>query len=228
MDIKRVVGREILDSRGNPTVEVDIELGGGGFGRAAVPSGASTGTREALELRDGDASRYSGKGVANRCRQHQRRDCRRHRRQDVRPGRTRPGPRHSRRHAQQGSSRRQCDARRVDGRPARLGRRDRPAALRAHRHAAACAGRWRRREPAARADDEHPERRRACRHERGLPGVHGDAGRRHVVRRGASHRRRDLPRPAQHSEEARAEHRRRRRGRVRARTSSPTATRSTS
>jgi enolase len=57
------VGREILDSRGNPTVEVDIELGGGGFGRAAVPSGASTGTREALELRDGDKGRYLGKGV---------------------------------------------------------------------------------------------------------------------------------------------------------------------
>ncbi|HEY8549896.1 MAG TPA: phosphopyruvate hydratase [Vicinamibacterales bacterium] len=63
MEIKRVVGREILDSRGNPTVEVDIELAGGGFGRAAVPSGASTGTREALELRDGDKSRYLGKGV---------------------------------------------------------------------------------------------------------------------------------------------------------------------
>ncbi len=63
MEIKRVVGREILDSRGNPTVEVDVELAGGGFGRAAVPSGASTGTREALELRDGDKSRYVGKGV---------------------------------------------------------------------------------------------------------------------------------------------------------------------
>ena len=63
MNIKRVVGREILDSRGNPTVEVDVELASGAFGRAAVPSGASTGTREALELRDGDKSRYSGKGV---------------------------------------------------------------------------------------------------------------------------------------------------------------------
>ena len=63
MNIKRVVGREILDSRGNPTVEVDVELANGAFGRAAVPSGASTGTREALELRDGDKSRYSGKGV---------------------------------------------------------------------------------------------------------------------------------------------------------------------
>jgi enolase len=63
VQIKRIVGREILDSRGNPTVEVDVELTGGGFGRAAVPSGASTGTREALELRDGDKARYSGKGV---------------------------------------------------------------------------------------------------------------------------------------------------------------------
>jgi enolase len=63
LDIKRVVGREILDSRGNPTVEVDVELAAGGFGRAAVPSGASTGTREALELRDGDPRRYLGKGV---------------------------------------------------------------------------------------------------------------------------------------------------------------------
>jgi len=62
--IKRIVGREILDSRGNPTVEADVELSGNGFGRAAVPSGASTGTREALELRDGDRARYSGKGVA--------------------------------------------------------------------------------------------------------------------------------------------------------------------
>ncbi len=63
MRITRVSAREILDSRGNPTVEVDVTLDGGGFGRAAVPSGASTGVREALELRDGDASRYGGKGV---------------------------------------------------------------------------------------------------------------------------------------------------------------------
>ena len=62
-EIVGVGAREILDSRGNPTVEVDIELMGGGRGRAAVPSGASTGEHEALELRDGDASRYLGKGV---------------------------------------------------------------------------------------------------------------------------------------------------------------------
>src|SRR5206468_8224718 len=61
--ITRVLAREILDSRGNPTVEVDVTLEDGSFGRAAVPSGASTGEREALELRDGDKSRYGGKGV---------------------------------------------------------------------------------------------------------------------------------------------------------------------
>jgi enolase len=61
--IERVRGREILDSRGNPTVEVDVVVEGGAAGRAAVPSGASTGQREALELRDGDARRYLGKGV---------------------------------------------------------------------------------------------------------------------------------------------------------------------
>jgi enolase len=61
--ITHIVGREILDSRGNPTVEVDVTLESGAKGRAAVPSGASTGTREALELRDGNRSRYGGKGV---------------------------------------------------------------------------------------------------------------------------------------------------------------------
>src|ERR1041384_3505130 len=61
--IADVRGREVLDSRGNPTVEVDVELADGSRGRAAVPSGASTGTREAVELRDGDKSRYHGKGV---------------------------------------------------------------------------------------------------------------------------------------------------------------------
>ena len=61
--IRYVVGREVLDSRGNPTVEVDVVLDGGACGRAAVPSGASTGTREAMELRDADASRFLGRGV---------------------------------------------------------------------------------------------------------------------------------------------------------------------
>ena len=61
--IADVIGREIIDSRGNPTVEVDVILENGVFGRAAVPSGASTGENEALELRDGDKARYGGKGV---------------------------------------------------------------------------------------------------------------------------------------------------------------------
>ncbi|MFA6386413.1 MAG: phosphopyruvate hydratase [Candidatus Paceibacterota bacterium] len=61
--ISKIIGREILDSRGNPTVEVDVILADGSFGRAGVPSGASTGSHEAVELRDGDAKRYGGKGV---------------------------------------------------------------------------------------------------------------------------------------------------------------------
>jgi len=63
--IEQVIGREILDSRGNPTVEVEVTLSGGARGRAAVPSGASTGAHEAVELRDGDPKRYGGKGVLN-------------------------------------------------------------------------------------------------------------------------------------------------------------------
>lgn len=63
MKIQKIVGREILDSRGNPTVEVDVVLENGVMGRAAVPSGASTGENEALELRDGDKARYLGKGT---------------------------------------------------------------------------------------------------------------------------------------------------------------------
>ncbi|MDR0956731.1 MAG: phosphopyruvate hydratase [Endomicrobium sp.] len=61
--IVKILGREIIDSRGNPTVEVDVELNDGSFGRASVPSGASTGSREALELRDDDKNRFDGKGV---------------------------------------------------------------------------------------------------------------------------------------------------------------------
>ena len=62
--ISYIKAREILDSRGNPTIEADIGLKGGVLGRAAVPSGASTGENEAIELRDGDEARYLGKGVS--------------------------------------------------------------------------------------------------------------------------------------------------------------------
>ncbi len=61
--IETIIGRQVLDSRGNPTVEVEVQLSGGATGRAAVPSGASTGVHEAVELRDGDSSMYGGKGV---------------------------------------------------------------------------------------------------------------------------------------------------------------------
>src|SRR5687768_18538490 len=61
--ITRIHAREILDSRGNPTLEAEVTLADGSFGRAMVPSGASTGSKEAVELRDGDKTRYGGKGV---------------------------------------------------------------------------------------------------------------------------------------------------------------------
>ena len=63
MRIEKILAREIIDSRGNPTVEVDVRLESGAIGRAAVPSGASTGENEALELRDGDPARFAGKGT---------------------------------------------------------------------------------------------------------------------------------------------------------------------
>ena len=63
LEIEKVIGREIMDSRGNPTVEAEVYLADGSMGRASVPSGASTGIYEALELRDGDAKRYGGLGV---------------------------------------------------------------------------------------------------------------------------------------------------------------------
>ena len=69
-------GREIIDSRGNPTVEADVFLDSGAMGRAAVPSGASTGAREAIELRDGDKSALSRQGRAQSRRQRQRRNSR--------------------------------------------------------------------------------------------------------------------------------------------------------
>ena len=79
--------REIMDSRGNPTVEADVMVDGGATGRAAVPSGASTGSREAVELRDGDKTRYFGKGVRQAVANVNGRDTR----GAARPGRARPG-----------------------------------------------------------------------------------------------------------------------------------------
>ena len=164
-------------------------LEGGAFGRAAVPSGASTGEREALELRDGDKARYLGKGVLKAVANvngeiaaaikgktlDQRALDEAMIALDGTPTKSRP--------------RRQRAARRLDGRGAPRGA---AAASRSTAHRAS-GRRGNRASPAARADDEHPQRRRARRQQRRLPGVHGDAGGLPHVRRGAPRRRRDLP-----------------------------------
>ena len=150
--ITAIAAREILDSRGNPTVEADVILEGGASGRAAVPSGASTGAHEAVELRDGDASRYGGKGVRKAVANvegeifdalggmdasEQIAD----RRDDDRPGR----------HAEQGAARRERDPGRLAGRGQGRGR--------GRGHAALPLPRRRVRAHAAGADDEYHQRR---------------------------------------------------------------------
>ena len=191
--IIHVHARQILDSRGNPTVEVEVLLEDGSLGRAAVPSGASTGAHEAVEKRDGDKAplarqgrRPGGRGGRTA------RSPRRVIGMDGRgPGRDRRGADRARRHREQGAARRQCDPRRQPRRRQGRGRGARPAALPLCRRRLGG-------DPAG-ADDEHPERRRPCRQSDRLPGIHGDAGRRAELRRGAALRRRDLP----HAEEGR-------------------------
>ncbi len=127
--IDRVHARQILDSRGNPTVEVDIALRSGARGHAAIPSGASTGEFEATELRDG-GERWGGKGVSRAVARRERRDRRRGagpRRR--RPGRARPDADRARRHPQQVAAGRQRDPRRLARGRARAGRRGGPAAV---------------------------------------------------------------------------------------------------
>ena len=118
--ITQILAREILDSRGNPTVEVDVHVDGGFWGRAAVPSGASTGSREALELRDGDKSRFSGKGVLRAVPARQRtHPARAPRRRRLGAGGARQDAVRARRHGEQGQARRQRHPRRVARRRAR-------------------------------------------------------------------------------------------------------------
>ena len=168
-EIVSIRGREVLDSRGNPTVEADVVLEGGAFGRAAVPSGASTGSREAIELRDGDKGRYLGKGVTKRGRCGQRRDRRcRHRLRRARPDRARHRDDRARRHGEQGAPGRQ---RHPGGQPRRRARR-----RRRHRPAALPLSRRRRRARAADADDERHQWRRARRQSDRHPGIHDPAG----------------------------------------------------
>ncbi len=177
--IVEIHGRQILDSRGNPTVEVDVTLVDGSFGRASVPSGASTGVHEAWELRDTANKGLSRQGRARgrRQRQHQAgRRARRHGR--ARPGRDRPHDDRTRRHRKQEEPRRQRHSRRLAGRGPRRGPALRTAAV-------PLPGR-RRRPAAARADDEHHQRRPARRQLGRRAGIHGHAaGLRHFSRRPA-------------------------------------------
>ena len=118
--ITKIHAREILDSRGNPTLEAEVTLADGSFGRAMVPSGASTGTKEAVELRDGDKTRYLGKGVQKavaNVNSDDRQRAARLRRADQ--AGARPPPDRPRRHREQGPPRRERAARRVAGERAR-------------------------------------------------------------------------------------------------------------
>ena len=208
-EIVDIIAREILDSRGNPTVEVDVMLEDGAIGRAAVPSGASTGAHEAVELRDGDKDRYGGKGVLQG----------RRRRSTARSSTPCPAstPRTSAASTrllieldgtrQQEPPGRQRHPRRVAWPPPRPRHVRRPAALQVRR---------RRLGPRpADADDEHHQRRRPRRQSDRHPGVHDPADRRRELLRGPAHGRGDLPRPEEGAEGRRPQHQRRRRGRLR-------------
>ena len=207
-EIINVTAREILDSRGNPTVEVEVAVGSGDVGRAAVPSGASTGEHEALELRDGDKARYLGKGVRKAVANVIGRD----RPGGGRHGRLRPG-RPRRQDARSSTARRpRPSSAPTPSWPSRWPRPGPPRRRTSCRSTATSAA------PApdpARAADEHPERRRARRHQRRHPGVHGRAARRAQLRRGAALRRRGVPRAQEGPQGQGLQHRRRRRGRLR-------------
>ena len=206
-EIVYVHAREVLDSRGNPTVEVEVGLDSGAIGSAIVPSGASTGMNEALELRDGDKKRYGGKGVlkavenvndviADELIGIDAGRAGRHRRLHARPGR----------HGEQGQAWRQRDPGREPGRGQGGRSRPEPAAL-------SLPGRRLCAHPAG-ADDEHPQRRQACGQQHRLPGIHGHARGRADLCRGAALGRRDLPEPEEGAARRRLQHQRRRRGRL--------------
>ena len=183
-----IIGREILDSRGNPTVEVDVVLEDGALGRAAVPSGASTGAHEAVELRDGDTKRYLGKGVTKAV--------------DGVNGEIFDALR-----GMDAEDQRRIDHALIalDGTPnkARLGANAilgvslavAKAAAESPRAAALSLRRRRLGARAAGADDEHHQRRRARRQPDRHPGVHDHAGVGADLRRCDPHGRRDLPHP---------------------------------
>ena len=168
-EIIDIHAREILDSRGNPTIEVDVTLEDGSFGRAAVPSGASTGTREAVEQRDGDPERYQGKGVLGRG-ERQRRD-RRHA-AGLR-GRGAGGVDETMIDLDGTPNKAQLGANAILGVSLAVAKAaadaPRPAALSLYRrHPGA---------PSAGADDQHHQWRQARRQHDRLPGIHGHARR---------------------------------------------------
>ena len=202
-----IIGREILDSRGNPTVEVDVVLADGSRGRAGVPSGASTGTHEAVELRDGDKKRYLGKGVRNAV--------------EAVNGEIFDALSGMDAEAQvkidetmialdgtpnKGAARRQRHPRRLARRRQGGGRGQQPAALSLRRRHGGAA--------AAGADDEHHQRRRACRQSDRLSGIHDRAARAQTVRRSFACRRGDLSHTARRAQSRRPQHQCRRRRRL--------------
>ena len=207
--IEAVGAREILDSRGNPTVEVEVALDDGTIARAAVPSGASTGAFEAVERRDGDKGRYGGKGVEQAVDRRHRPD--------------RPGAARLRRRPTSASSTRRCSTWTAPTTRARIGANAILGVSLAVAKAAAdsaepAAVPLRRRPERARAagpDDEHPQRWRARRRRRRHPGVHDRPDRRGDLPGGAALGRRDLPHAEVGAQGQGAGDRPRRRGRLR-------------
>ena len=204
-----IIGREILDSRGNPTVEVDVVLADGSLGRAGVPSGASTGAHEAVELRDGDKKRYLGKGVRDAV-------------EAVN------GEIFDALSGMDAEAQVKIDETMIalDGTPnkSRLGANAILGVSLAAAKAAAIANQLSalslcRRHvgtaPAG-ADDEYRQRRRACRQSHRLPGIHDRAARHDVIRRSAARRLGNLSHPARRAEGCRPQHQCRRRRRLRA------------
>ena len=153
LEIESVVGREILDSRGNPTVEAEITLADGTVARGCAPSGASTGEFEALELRDGDKSRYLGKGVTKAVENINTVIA------DAVVGMD------------------ASDIYAIDAAMIKAdGTKDKPRSRRFAGNAAVPFSGRRKRQPPARAHDEHPEWRRTRHQHRGHAGVHDHAG----------------------------------------------------
>ena len=205
-----VIAREILDSRGNPTIEADVVLESGVSGRAAVPSGASTGSKEAIELRDGDAARYFGKGVLKAVENVNTEICEAILGLDATE--------------QAFIDKTMIELDGTDNK-SRLGANAHPRRLvrgrqgRGRRVVAAALplSRRRGRDAAAGAADERDQRRRARQQQDRPAGVHARAARRAVVSRGAALRRRGLPHAEEdHRREGHADDGRRRR-RLRAR-----------